>query len=704
MYFLSCLSDSTSLTFVAAIVVAAWFPFIALAQSTGSEPSLRVQISIEDGLLNSTTDGRVVVLFAPSGVDPLEDTDVTSSPDLFWGMNVYDLSASDTITLSGGGGNNTRTGVFGFPNATLEDVPTGNYSVQAFLTPYEKVSRSDGSIVSVHFPCGDGAPNIAGAGSLFTSVVDIDLGEAEQTVELVFNNVTAVEDSTGEEIGGCSQGNYEDTDTLKYVKIRSNALSDFWGRDMYVGANVLLPSGYDANDTSVRYPVIYSQGHWPADTGAFRYPTANFSEAWDNGTIPGNDGEPDRPTPKMVMVTFRHEAPFYDDSYAVNTANIGPYGDAINDELIPYLDSIFNTIPEPYARIQVGGSTGGWISAASVIFRPDLFGACFSSYPDSLDFHSHQAIPLYTSTSAYEFANGTAIPSIREFDDNGTEIILATVAQENHWELTFGSSSRSFLQWDVWNAVFGVQGLNSYPLEPWNKVTGEIYPEAVEYWKHMDLANYIVSNWDNERNLGEALKNRIFVYVGTWDDYFLNLGVEEFQKTVEAVSGPDWVNITILPEKPHGGNYQAREIWDFLELVYDWIQDHSPQGATPLSSAVTVPSSRGNAFAEVLSYGGHQAALARQASPSIDPTSSSAGGCTFSASVGRWDPGVTLEAAWLLNGKPTSEPFDVAQSANLTYTLDAAAPKRSYLQLAVTGRKSGYLDETRLSDSVALKW
>lgn len=704
MYFPSRLSDKISVVFVAAIVVAAWFPFIAFAQSTGSEPWLQVQISIEDGLLNSTTDGRVVVLFAPSGVDPLEDIDVTSSTDLFWGINVYDLSASDTITLSGGGGNNTRTGVFGFPNTTLEDVPAGNYSVQAFLTPYEKVSRSDGSVVSVHFPCGDGAPNIAGVGSLFTSVVDVELEEAGQIVELVFNNVTAVEDCTGEEIGGCSQGNYEDTDMLKYVKIRSNALSDFWGRGMYVGANVLLPYGYDANDTSVRYPVIYSQGHWPADLGAFRYPTANFSAAWDNGTIPGQDGEPDRPAPKMILVTFRHEAPFFDDSYAVNTANIGPYGDAINDELIPYLDSIFNTIPEPYARIQVGGSTGGWISAASVIFRPDLFGACFSSYPDSLDFHSHQAIPLYTNKNAYEFANGTPIPSIREFDDNGTEIILATAAQENHWELTFGSSSRSFLQWDVWNAVFGVQGLNNYPLEPWNKVTGEIYPEAVEYWKHMDLANYIVSNWDNERNLGVALKNRVFIYVGTWDDYFLNLGVEEFQKTVEAVSGPDWVNITILPEKPHGGNYQAREIWDFLELVYDWIQDHSPEGATPLSSTVTTPSSRGNTFAEVLAYGGRQAALARQAPPSITQTSGNTGGCTFSASVGRWDPGVTLEAAWLLNGKPTSAPFDVAQGATLAYTPDAAAPKRSYLQLAVTGRKSGYLDETRLSDSVALTW
>ncbi len=470
------------------ILFAACLPFAALAQSNDPTPRLEVQISIANGLLNGSVDGRIVVMFAPSGVDPLDDTDVTSSPNLFFGMNVFNVANMDTITLSGGSGDNIMTGVWGFPNVSLDDVPKGNYSVQAFLNRYDKVSRSDGSSLSVHFPCGDGAPNINGFGSLTTSIIDTNVQGGPQTIKLRMDNVTVFEAFTGTEIGGCAQGNYEDTATLKHLKIRSEALSKFWGRNMYVGANIVLPSGYEANDTTTRYPVIYSQGHWPADGGAFGYPKSNFSEAWDQGEIPGEDGQPDRPTPKMILVTFRHESPFYDDSYGVNTANLGPYGDAINDELIPYIETVFNTIPEPYARIQVGGSTGGWISAASVVFRPDLFGVCFSSYPDSLDFHRHQDIQLYTATNAYQRPNGSAIPSIRDFE-NGTEVVLATVAQENHWELTFGTSTRSSLQWDVWNAVFGVQGVNGYPLEPWNKVTGEIYPEAVEYWRHMDLAD-----------------------------------------------------------------------------------------------------------------------------------------------------------------------------------------------------------------------
>lgn len=518
-----------------------------------SRDGLSVHISVADRLLSSTGDnGHISLMFAPAGTPPLDDWDVTSTPNALYGKNVFDFP----ITFSGGGRRNTDTGVWGFPNVTLNDVPAGDYSVQAFLNQYETVTRSDGSVVSVRFPCGDGGATVAGYGTLKTSLQNFTVIGSSQTIDLVFNRVVRTPEFTGSEIGGCSQGNYEDTEYLKHVKIRSTAVSDFWGRDMYVGANVLLPHGYDASDTSVRYPVIYSQGHWPAGditgTGSFEYPSdRHFKNQWDAGIVNAN---PDYSVPQFIIVVFRHETPFYDDSYAVNTANIGPYGDAINDELIPHIDEIFNTIPEPYGRIQEGGSTGGWESIASLIFRPDLFGVTFTSYPDSLDFHRHQAIPLYTNDNAYHFENsGALIPSIRSLADNGSEAILAAVAQENHWELTFGTSSRSFLQWDVWNAVFGAQGYNSYPLEPWDKVTGEIYPGAVEYWKPMDLSNYVTSNWDNEKRLGEVLRKRIFVYVGLADNYFLNLGVQQFESNVNGKGGPGWANFTYYADAEHGG-------------------------------------------------------------------------------------------------------------------------------------------------------
>ncbi|KAM3424720.1 hypothetical protein BST61_g6707 [Cercospora zeina] len=679
----------------AAILLAtASFTSQTLAQDGGT--TLNVEISAQDGILKGTTNGRVVLLFAPAGTDPLNDTDVTTSPNLFFGQNVYNFSSGNTISLSGGGGNNTDFDVYGWPNVSLSEVPSGQYTLQALMNQYETVTRSDGSQVSVRFPCGDGAPPLAGPGSLTSSPTNVTVSGSDQTIRLKFDSVVPKIDFNGTEIGGCSQGNYEDTEYFKHIKIRSEVLSDFWNRDMYVGANVSLPFGYDAKDSDTRYPVLYEQSHWVG----WDSDDSSFASIWNQGTIPGVNGTAERPTPKLILVTFRHENPFYDDSYGVNTANIGPWGDAINDELIAEIDRLFNTISAPHGRIQSGGSTGGWISIASVIFRPDLFGVCFSSFPDSLDFHRLQDIQLYDYQNAYIRPDGSAIYSIRTVI-NDTLTNTTTVAQENHWELTQGTSSRSSLQWDVWNAVFGAQGLNGYPLEPWDKVTGDIYPEAVEYWKPMDLSNYVTSNWDNDKNLGQVLRNRLFVDVGTWNDYFLNEGVMEFQKNVESKGGPDWANFTYIDKATHEGQYQRRDKWDFLELVVETSKNIAPNGKTPLPS--TDASARGNLWEEVIAHGGHQAALDRQAAPTI---ATKVRGRHFAeANPGRWDPGVKLEAQWLINGQPSSDPRDTFSTvSNETLLYDPWIRTHDsptfQLALAVTGTKLGYKTEKRVSPTI----
>ena len=61
---------------------------------------------------------------------------------------------------------------------------------------------------------------------------------------------------------------------------------------------------------------------------------------------------------------LQHANPFYDDSYAVNSANVGPYGDAIETELIPAIETQFRGIGQGWARFVYGGSTGGWESLA----------------------------------------------------------------------------------------------------------------------------------------------------------------------------------------------------------------------------------------------------------------------------------------------------------------------------------------------------
>ncbi|KAJ4316127.1 hypothetical protein N0V94_005615 [Neodidymelliopsis sp. IMI 364377] len=184
-------------------------------------------LSALGGLLNDPTDGRIVLMFVPNGTDPLEDTDVTSSPNEIFGKNVYDFSAKTPVMFLGGGNDSTSEGVYGWPNASLSEIEPGSYNVQAFLTRYEMVTRSDGSKFSVRFPYGDGGLNVNGFGSLITPATNVEIYAGAQTLELTFSNITSVEVFTGKEIGGCNQGNYNDTETLKHIKIRSKKLSKF---------------------------------------------------------------------------------------------------------------------------------------------------------------------------------------------------------------------------------------------------------------------------------------------------------------------------------------------------------------------------------------------------------------------------------------------------------------------------------------------
>jgi hypothetical protein len=224
-----------------------------------------------------------------------------------------------------------------------------------------------------------------------------------------------------------------------------------------------------------------------------------------------------------------------------------------------------------------------------------------------------------------------------------------------------------------------------------DKVTGEIYPAAVNLWSPMDLSHYITSNWDNEKNLGEVLKHRIFIYVGSWDTYYLNLPVMKFEENVNGRGGPGWANVTILPDQPHGGVYQLRDIFNYLELLENWVKDHAPDGKTPLSAEVTKTSSRGNYWDEILAHGGRQAAIDRQAPPKL-----SMDGSKVTANAGRWDPGVELEAHWVIDGKPIEKSFGVYQNQTLFYNLHDG----SSLRLDVAGTKRGYETEIRQSNTV----
>lgn len=511
----------TRLLSVLAITALAAVVLVGLAAgASGSGPddrSLSFKITIPSGVASAPLTGRAYVIVTRSDADePRFQIDTTGVP--FFGKDVSAVRPGVPFTLGSG------PGVYGYPVTSLRQLPAGDYFVQAFFNVYTKFDRSDGSVVWLHLPGGDGQDPFTSPGNLYSAVKRVHLDPARAAnVRLVLDQVIEPEDPVPP--GGTSQqGNPPDSVHVKHLKIRSELLSAFWGRPIYIAANVLLPEGYEAS--ADRYPVVYQHGHYPGPSPySFREDLGNaFSKWWV---------KPD--TPRMIVVTMRHENPYYDDSYAVNSANLGPYGDAITQELIPAIDATYRTVAERWGRTLTGGSTGGWEVLAQMIFYPQLYQGVWVFSPDPVDFRFHQLVNVYEDANAYFNQSewvGVPRPASRSISGD----TRLTMEQENHFELALGTSGRSgWGQWDIWQAVYGPQGADGYPAPIWDKQTGAIDHAVAEAWRPMDLRIRLQDDW---ATLGPQLAGRLHVFAGDDDNYFLNNAVELLEQYLLTTSGP----------------------------------------------------------------------------------------------------------------------------------------------------------------------
>ncbi|MHC5063242.1 MAG: alpha/beta hydrolase-fold protein, partial [Planctomycetota bacterium] len=311
-----------------------------------------------------------------------------------------------------------------------------------------------------------------------------------------------------------------DTDMVKRFRIQSEILSEFWGHPIYIGMTVLLPRGYEQNP-SKSYPTIYKQGHFSTRPPYRHGPESEWME---------DD------FPRMLAVTIQHPSPYFDDSYGVNSANNGPYGDAIHQELIPEFEKRFRAINEPWARVLTGGSTGGWIAAALQVFYPDFYGGCWSFAPDCLDFRNVEGINIYEDKNAYyKIHEWRKVPTPNTRNPATGEIVL-TSKQRNHFELVHGTKGRSGQQLDIWSAVWGPVGEDGYFKPLFDKFTGEIDPSVAEYWReNYDIRHILQRDW---ATLGPKLVGKLHFFAGRRDNFYLNIGVEHLEDFLMTTTDP----------------------------------------------------------------------------------------------------------------------------------------------------------------------
>lgn len=515
--------------------------------------------------------GRAFVFVARRNAEePRLQAGAERESEPFFGVDVEGVAAGQAVTID--------ASTPGFPLASLRQLPAGDYYVQGLILPYTQFRRADGHTIWAHMDAGEGQRFNRAPGSLVSEVRRVRIDPAAPTP------IALALDRTLPPVAPI-----EDTPWVRRFHITSKLASAFWGHPMPLGAVVLLPRGYDANPAK-RYPVVYTIGHY-SDRPPFgftfagcdsaesataraarlartaREPGCEFQRAWTSGQVP-----------EMIAVFIQHPTPFYDDSYALNSANNGPYGDAITTELIPEIDRRFRTIAAPAARVLTGGSTGGWDVLALQIHYPDVFGGAWGLYPDQLDFHNYQFGDIYADSNAFVRADGGWLP--REVPSSRTVegLTTLTVREENQAEAVIASHGRSGGQWDGWQAAWAPVGADGYPQPLWDKRTGTIDHAVAESMRARgyDLRDYLARNWPT---VGPKLVGKLHVAVGDMDNYFLNLGVYRFERflatTREPGRGPDWAGTVDYgrPLKPHG--WQPWTNQELLRLMAAQIERNS---------------------------------------------------------------------------------------------------------------------------------
>ncbi len=488
-------------------------------------------LSFSESLSQEPLDGRMLLMISKDdSQEPRFQIGDGPNTQLIFGIDVYGLKPGNAALFD--------ESVFGYPVPRISEIPPGTYIIQGLLNQYETFLRADGHTVKLPMDKGEGQHWNRKPGNFYSTPQKVTINPAEDKMLTVLldQKIPPIPDPP-------------ETKYIKHIKIQSQLLTEFWGRPMFLGAHILLPEGFDRHPES-RYPLVINHGHFPYTFSGFRETPPDpdleptYSERFDwpgyNKTVQEYAYKfyqmwtgPD--FPRFLIIQIQHANPYYDDSYAVNSANVGPYGDAITYELIPYIEEQFRGIGEGWARFLYGGSTGGWEALAAQVFYPDEYNGCYAACPDPIDFRAYTLVNIYEDKNAY-YIDGTWKKTRRPGNRNYLGQISTTLEDMNFRELVIGTHSRSGDQWDIWQAVYSPVGQDGYPKPIWNKLTGVIDKDVAEYWReNYDLRYILERDWGK---IGPKLKDKIHIYCGDMDTYYLNNAVYLTEEFLENTKDP----------------------------------------------------------------------------------------------------------------------------------------------------------------------
>lgn len=505
----------------AAALMGIALPTGLVAQNPHGWPSgrarLRFEVQVSPAARPEPTTGRVFVILARTN---------TTEPRLQIGRIGTPMFGRDIERLPVGGVAVVDGTDLGHPVWDLADIPAGDYWVQAMVNVYSEFRRADGKVLWMHDDQWEGQQWNRSPGNLFSQPQRIRVDPMAKGV------IRLVADQKVPPIAFPAN-----TAWVERFRFESPTLTKFWGRPIHLGATVLLPKDY--RTSTISYPVLYEQGHFSAGNPLRFEEGGDLHREWVKDNFP-----------RMIVVTFQHPTPYFDDSYAVNSVNVGPYGDAIMRELIPEVEKRYRIIREPWARWLHGGSTGGWEALALQIFHPDFFGGTWAYCPDPVTFSDVEGINIYQDENAFhkQVTEWHRTPTINSREVNGE--VRQTSQQRNWMELANGTRGRSGHQLDIWSAVYGPLGEDGYFKPVFDKKTGKVDRSVAEYWReNYDLLHIMKKNWST---LGPKLVNKLYIYMGDADTYFLDRATRELEAWMKTTTNPHYEGFFMYgDQKPH---------------------------------------------------------------------------------------------------------------------------------------------------------
>lgn len=338
---------------------------------------------------------------------------------------------------------------------------------------------------------------------------------------------------------------FPESEWTKELVVRSELLSRFFKRDVVMRAAVVLPASYESNSEQ-HYPTVFVI---PGFGGTHR------------------DGIHNRPVEEhnphgieFLRVFLDPTCPLGHHVFA-DSANNGPVGQALIEELIPEFDRRFRSVAEPRGRFLTGHSSGGWSSLWLQVTYPDFFAGVWSTSPDPVDFRDFQRINIYRrGENAYVDPDGERRPLARA----GHQVLLWY--DDFDWmEHVLGTGG----QLASFEAVFSPQGDDGRPRRLWDRETGVIDPDVARTWEAYDIRLVLERNWSE---LGPKLKGKLHVYTGDEDTFYLDGAVVLLKELLDRL-GSDAV-VEIQPGKDHG-SILTPELRDRFRLEMARVYDAS---------------------------------------------------------------------------------------------------------------------------------